>query len=128
MSDPARPSYTLTLAEESNYLHATVTGKNSEQAVRGYLSELLRECLARGCTRVLIEEHLEGRRLGTRQVFNIAADGTEQARAHFKAIAYVDALAPDGMMKFAEDVAVNRGLRVAVFATVSEAKRWLATQ
>jgi hypothetical protein len=128
MSDPERPSYTLTFAEEPTCLHATVTGKNSEEAVRGYLSELLRECLTRGCTRLLIEEHLEGRRLGTLQVFKIAADGTEQARGHLKAIAYVDALASDGLMKFAEDVAVNRGLRVAVFPTVSEAERWLATQ
>jgi hypothetical protein len=102
MSDPERPSYTLTFAEESTSLHATVTGKHSEEAVRG--------------------------RLGTLQVFKIAADGSEQARGHLKAIACVDALASDGLIKFAEDVALNRGLRVAVFRTASEAKRWLTTQ
>jgi hypothetical protein len=127
MSDPESSSYTLTLTEESNYLHAIVTGENSEQVVRGYLAELLREGLARGCTRLLIEERLEGRRLGTLQVFNIAVEGTESARGHFNAIAFVDVFAQGELMKFAEDVAVNRGLRVAVFSTVAEAKRWLAT-
>jgi hypothetical protein len=40
MSEMKRPSYTLTFAEESNYLHATVSGENSEEAVKGYLAEL----------------------------------------------------------------------------------------
>jgi hypothetical protein len=41
------------------------------------------------------------------------------------AIAYVDVNAQGSLMKFAEDVAVNRGVRVRVFGTVAEAERWL---
>jgi hypothetical protein len=41
------------------------------------------------------------------------------------AIAYVDVNAQGPLMKFAEDVAVNRGVRVRVFGTVAEAERWL---
>jgi hypothetical protein len=40
-------------------------------------------------------------------------------------IAYVDVNAQGSLMKFAEDVAVNRGLRVRVFGTVADAERWL---
>jgi hypothetical protein len=41
------------------------------------------------------------------------------------AIAYVDVHAEGNLMQFAETVAVNRGVRVAVFSTVADAAKWL---
>jgi hypothetical protein len=55
----------------------------------------------------------------------VASEGSERARGLLHAIAYVDANADGHLMKFAETVAVNRGLPIAVFATVSEAREWL---
>jgi hypothetical protein len=119
--------YTLTLGQERDYLHAIVTGENSEAAVRGYMAEILRECASHDCSRLLIEERLEGPRLSAAPVFRIAADGAERAFEHFLTIAYVDTYATGDLMRFAEDVAVNRGVRVRVFCSLSDAEAWLTS-
>lgn len=118
-------NYQLTIHQKPGFLHAIVTGQNSKEAVAGYLQDVLRECIARDCVRVLIEERLEGPRLGTFDVFDIAAQGSDHAIGKLKAIAYVDANAKSDLMQFAEDVAVNRGLPVAVFPTVAAAEAWM---
>ena len=46
-------------------------------------------------------------------------------RGKLRAVAYVDVNAAGHLMKFAENVAANRGLPVTVFASVSEAETWL---
>jgi hypothetical protein len=121
----ASMSHTLTITRESDYLHAVVTGINSVEAVRAYLKEILQECIARNCSKVLIEERLEGPRLDTVPVYQIASEGSQRARGYLKAIAYVDINAHGDLMKFAENVAVNRGIPVAVFSSVREAREWL---
>ena len=118
-------SYKLTITQKPTYLHAVVTGVNSRENVAAYLEELRRECVERGCSRLLIEERLEGPRLGTMDVFQIAAEGSSSAQGMFEAIAYVDVNAAGSLMKFAETVAANRFLPVRVFASVSDAERWL---
>ena len=55
-----------------------------------YLKDILRECMARSCFRVLIEERLEGPRLEILDVFEIAAEGSNEANGMLEAIAYVD--------------------------------------
>jgi hypothetical protein len=74
---------------------------------------------------VLIEERLEGPRFGPGDVFDIAAEGAARGATTLPAIAYVDVNAQGALMKFAEDVAVNRGVRVRVSGTLAEAQRWL---
>jgi len=118
-------SYRLTITQGSTYLHAIVTGTNSKENVLRYLEEIQRECTARDCFRVLIEERLEGPRLSTVSVFQVAAGGSSRATGQFKAVAYVDVNAEGELMKFAENVAFNRGLPVRVFRSVSEAEKWL---
>jgi hypothetical protein len=120
--------YRLTITPAADYLHVLVTGTNSAEAVAAYLAEVQRECLARGCFRVLIEEHLEGPRLTTFPVFKIAAEGSARALGIMQAIAYVDAHAEGELMQFAETVAKNRGLPVAVFRDVADARAWLASR
>jgi len=117
--------YKLTIEQKPSYLRIIVTGWNSKQTVTQYLEEILRECTARNCFRVLIEEHLEGPCLGILDVFTIASEGSRAAAGIIKAIAYVDVNAESNLMHFAETVAVNRSLPVTVFATVTEAEQWL---
>jgi hypothetical protein len=74
---------------------------------------------------VLIEERLEGERLGTMTVFEIASEGVMRSGWDVKAMAYVDINAAGDLMRFAEDVAVNRGFPVKVFSTVEAAEKWL---
>ena len=121
----AHMPYKLTITQKPTYLHVIVTGQNSEENVALYLEEVRRECAARNCYRVLIEERLEGPRLSTFGVFRIASEGSMRAQQRFKAIAYVDVNVEGNLMKFAENVAVNRGLLVMVFSSVSEAEKWL---
>ncbi len=118
-------SYKLTITQKPTYLHAIVTGLNNKENVARYLEEIQRECTVQGCYRVLIEEHLEGPRLNTMDVFQIVSEGSSRARQCFEAIAYVDANAESDLMKFAETVAVNRGLPVRVFSSIRDAVEWL---
>ena len=118
-------TYELTISRKLGYLHAIVTGRNSVENVKQYLEEIRNACVACNCFRILIEERLEGPRLGTMDVFMIVAEGSIKARGTIKELAYVDVNAEGDLMPFAETVAVNRGMRVAVFSTVADAEKWL---
>ena len=117
--------YKLTLTQKPAYLHAIVTGSNDREDVARYLEEIQRECTIRGCSRVLIEERLEGPRLSTMDVFTVASEGSSRTQGCFEAIAYVDVNAEGDLMKFAETVAANRGMPVKVFSSVKDAEKWL---
>lgn len=121
-------TYTLTIHEKPTYLHAIVTGVNSRETVQRYLQEVRTECLARGCVRLLLEERLEGPRLGLMDVFRIASEGSADVSGTFKAFAYVDVNANGDLMQFAETVAVNRRAPVAVFSNVEDAEHWLVNE
>lgn len=121
-------TYQLTITEKPGYLHCVVTGKNSIENVAAYFQEVARECEARNCFRVLIEEHLVGRRLETWDVYQLVSEGSARNLGKFQAIAFVDVNAEGELMKFAETVACNRGLPIAVFATVPEAENWLTSK
>jgi hypothetical protein len=121
-------TYTLTIHEKPTYLHAIVTGLNSRETVQRYLQEVGTECLARGCFRLLLEERLEGPRLGLLDVFKIASEGSPEVSGMFKAFAYVDVNAQGDLMQFAETVAVNRRLPLAVFSNVADAEQWLLNE
>ena len=81
-------SYKLRIIQKPTYLHAIVTGVNNRENVMRYLEEIQRECTVRGCYLLLIEERLEGLRLGTMDVFKIASEGSSRVLGFFKAIAY----------------------------------------
>ena len=117
--------YTLTIAQRPGYLHAVVTGQNNSTTVARYMEDIMRECAARGVLRVLIEEHLQGPRLGMMEVFSLVSKGSVRFQRALEAMAYVDANAEGDMMRFAEDVAVNRGFPVRIFNTVAAAEEWL---
>jgi hypothetical protein len=117
--------YALSILERPGYLHFVVTGVNSRETVERYLADVGRECAARGCKRILIEERLTGPRLDTTDVYLIASGQAATAARTLTAIAYVDVNAEGRLMQFAEDVAVNRAVPVKIFASLAEAERWL---
>ena len=118
-------AFQVRIDERPTYLHVTVSGDNSLDSVAGYMEQVLRECTARQCFRVLVEERLEGPRLGTLQVFGLVSKGSERLRGVLQAMAYVDVNATGDLMGFAENVAVNRAVPVRVFASVAAAEDWL---
>ena len=118
-------TYKLAIHQQPTYLHAVVTGQNNRENVERYLQEIRGECIARRCFRVLVEERLEGPRIGAMDVFRIAIAGGSKAAGLYNAFAYVDVNADGNLMEFAETVAINRGVPVAVFSTVADAEKWL---
>lgn len=121
-------AYQLKVEQKPGYLHFTVTGRNTPDNVTRYMEEVIGECTARRCPRVLIEENLEGPRLGTMDVFTMVTAGAKRFHGMLEALAFVDLNAEGGVMRFAEDVAVNRGIPVRVFRTVDGAEKWLLAQ
>jgi hypothetical protein len=108
------------------YLSARNRYRYEQQGKRGILSRRNPTGVHRPkLLPVLIEERLEGPRLSTMGVFQIASEGSSQGRGFFEAIAYVDVNAEGDLMNFAETVAVNRFLPVRVFSSVSDAEKWL---
>jgi hypothetical protein len=121
--------YEVSVTRAPGYLHATVTGANMRANIRGYLHEILEACTATGTRYLLVEERLTGLRLKTIDVYDIVVAAAEEARGRLAAVAYVDVNATEAaMMKFAESVAVARGVPVRVFSTVPAAKEWIATK
>ena len=118
-------TYQQTVEQKPGYQHFRVTGEKSRENVSGYIREIARVCMARGCSRVLIEERLEGSRLDMMEVFDIAAMGSSHALGLLKELAYVDVHAAGDFMRFAETVANNRMMPVRIFPSVAEAERWL---
>ncbi len=122
-------SYELSIEPKPGYLHIIVTGQNTRDNVTRYMEEVVRECTLRQCFRVLVEERLDGPRLGTLDVFEMVSSGSTHFLRTIQAMAYVDVNAPSPeMMQFAENVAVNRAFPVKVFPTVPAAERWLRSQ
>ena len=118
-------SFELTTEERENYLHCRVTGTNSPESVLGYMAEIQKACDEYDCYRILIQENLEGPRFDEMEIFALISSGSPDALGFFEAIAYVDAQQDIHVVKFAETVAVNRGIPVAVFSNVEDAAEWL---
>ena len=118
-------TYRLTVSKKAGYLHAIVTGRNNLENIKAYLRQIVEESRATRCSLLLIEERLEGPRLNTREVFEIASAESRKALGMFNAIAHVDINAEGDLMKFAETVAVNRAIPVRTFPTLAEARQWL---
>jgi len=121
-------SYELKVIEKPGYLHCVITGENTKDNIVSYVDDINRECTARNCFTVLIEERLDGPRLSIMDLFEIIQDITTRARGIYKAIVYVDVNAEGDSMKFAEDACVNRALPLAIFPTVSEAEEWITSK
>ena len=118
-------SIKLTITQKPTYLHIIVTGQLSEENVLRYFEEIHRECTARNCFRILIEENLDGPRLDLAMVLKLISEESSKNRGLFRAIAYVDVNAVGDSMMFIENAAVNRGLPVKIFSTVTDAEKWL---
>ena len=118
-------SYQLEIERHPTYLHASVTGQNSADAVIQYMSDIRAECEKQSCFCVLIEEKLEGKRLDEMEIFALIGRGSSDALGFFEALAYIGERQEFEIAKFAETVAVKRGSPIAVFSSLEDAKNWL---
>ena len=121
-------TYKLTIDQKPTYLHIMVTGQSTRENVMQYMQDVIRECINLNYSAVLIEERLEGARLGMFEVFSMVSEGATQYLGRLRAIAYADADGDRGLMQFAENVAVNRGIPIRIFSNVPDAETWLLQQ
>ena len=123
-------AYQLSVEQKAGYLRIRVSGENSPETVRGYLEDIFKTCLQRNCSIVLIEEDLRGPGLGILDIHQIVSEGSKRTWPTVRRIAYVDTNKEHSQsnMHFAETVAVNLGVIVKLFPTVSEAEAWLSDE
>ncbi|MGZ5083420.1 MAG: hypothetical protein ACXWHA_08640 [Usitatibacter sp.] len=118
-------AYHLTIEQHPAYLHASVTGSHSAANVARFLREARAACEERGLAAVLLEMNFAGPSLPTGSIYDVITREAAGAKT-LRKVAYVDASPRDpGKKKFAETVAVNRGVNVRLFASVAEAALWL---
>ena len=120
-------AYTLQIEQKKGYLHARVTGENTAEVTQAYVLELIAACRRAKCPALLVEENLEGTRLGAGELYSIVEELHAEFRAAIQLAAFVDVnpLRSDANMRFVEDASVNRGAVVAGFPTVAKAEAWL---
>jgi hypothetical protein len=121
-------SYHLTIEEHPLYLHTAVSGTHSLENARRFLQEAYAACVERGYTDVLLEMNLTGPSLDLGSIFAVVAQRSADA-VKLRRVAYVDASSRDPEKKrFAETVAVNRGVNARLFRDLEEARRWLCPE
>jgi hypothetical protein len=109
----------------NSYIYALITGDNSAETVFAYMDEVTAKCEELDCFRVLIHECLDGPRLSPMEVFEIISEGAMKALGKFDAVAFVDEKMGD-VSSFAENVAINRGMPIAMFPSVAAAEIWIS--
>ena len=121
-------AYDLSWKAEDGLLHFTVTGGNDPETVRAYMDEIRAIAIERRAPALLVEENLRGEGLGFSEIFSLVSKGSDEPWPGLRAIAFVDTNPEHDptRMRFAETVAVNRGVNVRVFREVHVARAWLA--
>ena len=118
-------SYHLNVEEHPGYLHVTVTGTRNKRNAARFLRDVHAACIQRGVRSALIEIRFTGPSLDTGAIYEVVAERSADAR-ELRKIAYVVPTEPDpAKPRFAETVAVNRGVPVRLFASVGDAREWL---
>lgn len=118
-------AYQIDLEEHPGYLHAKASGEHTAPNVGRLLQDAYAACVQRGYTAVLLEVNFVGESLEFSSIYEVIAQRS-MVGTKLKRVAYVDASTrnPD-RMRFAETVAINRGVNVRLFRNLDDAKRWL---
>jgi hypothetical protein len=123
-------AYEMEVVHEDDYLHVRVTGDNTPKDVAGYLEQIRTACAEHGFSKVLIEENLAGPPFRTVDIYDVVSAASRGVAPAVRYIAFVDANPTHdfAQTKFAETVAVNRGVNVKVFRNVPAATAWIRSR
>jgi hypothetical protein len=118
-------SYHFTIGEKPSYLHAKVTGTRTAENARRFLVEAHAACVRRNFSALLLEMNLSGPSLNPSSIFDVISERSPDG-LKFEKIAYIDAGSEGDpqQAKFAETVAVNRGVMVRLFRNLDDAECW----
>ena len=118
-------AYEVEFDNRASYVYVLVTGDNNAETVFAYMDDVAVKCEELDCFRVLVHECLEGPRLSPMEVFDVMSEGAMKALGKFDAVAFVDEKMGD-IASFAENVAINRGMPIAMFPSVTGAEAWMS--
>jgi hypothetical protein len=115
----------VTIEEQPTYLHAKLVGERTPNNLLRFLEEVHAACVKLDRSAVLLEMDLSGPSLDVGAIFSVIAQRSpEGAKLH--KIAYVeDSMADPARARFAETVALNRGVNVRLFGDLDAARQWL---
>ena len=126
MADSA--TFRLELHDKPGYLHARGTGAHTPENAAFFLNQAYLACLEKKLDSLLLEMAFSGPSLGPGSIYSVVSRGSPDGMK-LRRIAYVDSSQRDPeKMKFAENVARNRGVNVRLFASVADAERWMAQE
>ena len=122
-------SYSLDIENKGEYLHAVVRGEKTLANVLSYFEEIYGACLLYHCSKVLIEERLDGPALDTFDIFVIVTKNYTKAKSIDLRLAFVDVHVDRDIqgLKFGENLAHIRGVNVKLFQqyNIDEMVAWL---
>jgi len=120
--------YAMTVEEHAGYLHATATGDRTAANALRFLEEAYQACVAMGRDSLLIEVRFTGPSLSIGSIFSVISNRSIDGAA-LRRIAYVEPLLENReAARFAELVAVNRGVNARLFPSVEAAGAWLSEE
>ena len=118
-------AYQLTIEERPTHVYARVDGDLTAENALRFLEEAHAACVKSGRSSVLLDMQLHGPNLNTTNIYEVISQRAT-AGSTLRKIAYVPYRGGDpSMAHFAETVAINRGVNVRLFESVTAAEHWL---
>lgn len=119
-------AYQLKINQEGDILMARASGQRTRQAVLAMAMEILKVCIERQCSKVLVDvRELEGF-LDTLNSYQVATDDLSKMRGKgLNKAAIVDRKRGTETHRFFETVARNRGFNLRMFINLKDAIVWL---
>jgi hypothetical protein len=122
---PETPPYQIRFEDRETYLYASVTGeKDSLEVSVAYWTDVFTEMRIRNTNKVLVTEDFKDV-VSAMDMYMLIEEIQKLGLTDLQ-IAFVDKeLSQFELNKFAETVAVNRGIYGKIFNSEAEAERWL---
>jgi hypothetical protein len=114
----------LKITPEGSYIYCDYTGEFSVDMGMECIDALVEACVKHECYKAILDcSHMSGE-MGIFQRFQVIqhAEVTRDIALKTAILARDEQVLPD---KFAETVAINRGINLRVFTDIDAAKRWL---
>jgi hypothetical protein len=119
-------SYTITFVQKKDYLHARIDADSTREDIFKSLTEIQQTCLKYKYRKVLIEENFIGPTISTIDIFSIIDQISPTISPDIQQIAFVDVSQRHvEIIRFAETVAVNRGVNIKLFTDIKIAEQWI---
>jgi hypothetical protein len=134
---PGRRGMAMTFKVEvkPDYVSMLWEGAFESSDIEYFTTQLIETCKTRRCSKMLIDLREVQGTLSTMDRFNIGLTGSTKyfkakltgkiLNCRFAAVGHVPLMDPS---RFAETVAVNRGVNVKSFTDINEALRWLTEE